>query len=385
MLRAGWSGLFVPQSYGRGIMPLTFSALKSQRFRWCFGGMQILRLHWRSLLPGRRTPTNRLTIAQRMDYLISGLQWLNDLTYLFFTIAMAVIGTLLVTGHDVPVRPFVGPTVLLPAMLLASGLIRALWALRERQGISFRRAVLAFVNWLSLSLTVARACVEGLVRREGVFLRTPKSGGGHRLRAAFAAARSETVLALLLLALALALAGVGSASSFVVALSFWQGAVYASGPLMAWLNQRAHLTPELERRRQSEERRERLATVARRVGVASASGAVLAGVAFAVILALGALHPGHPADPFRIPQASSDPARSTPRKHSHTPGVATTPSSTTTSTTTTTTPSTSPPATTAPATTTTAPASTAPPPATTTPPPPPSSPTTTTAPPTTTG
>ena len=34
-------------------MPLTFEALKGQRYRWCFGGIQILRMHWRSLLPGR--------------------------------------------------------------------------------------------------------------------------------------------------------------------------------------------------------------------------------------------------------------------------------------------------------------------------------------------
>ena len=47
LLRAGWSGLHVDQSWGHGIMPLTFEALKGQRYRWCFGGIQILRMHWR--------------------------------------------------------------------------------------------------------------------------------------------------------------------------------------------------------------------------------------------------------------------------------------------------------------------------------------------------
>ena len=56
LLRAGWSGLHVDGSFGRGVMPLTFEALKGQRFRWCFGGIQILRMHWRSMLPGRRWP-----------------------------------------------------------------------------------------------------------------------------------------------------------------------------------------------------------------------------------------------------------------------------------------------------------------------------------------
>ena len=47
LLRAGYSGLHVDRSFGKGIMPLTFEALKGQRFRWCFGGIQILRRHWR--------------------------------------------------------------------------------------------------------------------------------------------------------------------------------------------------------------------------------------------------------------------------------------------------------------------------------------------------
>ena len=57
LLKAGWSGLYLHQSFGRGIMPLTFSALKSQQFRWCFGGIQILRKHMGELLPWRRDPT----------------------------------------------------------------------------------------------------------------------------------------------------------------------------------------------------------------------------------------------------------------------------------------------------------------------------------------
>ena len=44
LLRAGWSGTHVEHAFGRGIMPLTFEALKRQRFRWCFGGVQLLRM-----------------------------------------------------------------------------------------------------------------------------------------------------------------------------------------------------------------------------------------------------------------------------------------------------------------------------------------------------
>jgi cellulose synthase/poly-beta-1,6-N-acetylglucosamine synthase-like glycosyltransferase len=65
LLRAGWHGLHVDESFGRGIMPLTFEALKGQRYRWCFGGIQILRMHWRSMIPGRANRANHLSSGQR--------------------------------------------------------------------------------------------------------------------------------------------------------------------------------------------------------------------------------------------------------------------------------------------------------------------------------
>ena len=79
LARAGWSGLHVDESWGKGIMPLTFEALKGQRYRWCFGGIQILRMHWRSLLPGRESAQNRMSTGQRWSYLSGGLQWYGDL------------------------------------------------------------------------------------------------------------------------------------------------------------------------------------------------------------------------------------------------------------------------------------------------------------------
>src|SRR3954454_17330035 len=88
MLKAGYEGVFVPESYGRGIMPLTFATLKSQRFRWCFGGMQILRMHRRDLMPWTRDRDNHLSLSQRVDYLVGNLQWTNDLVYVCFTVAL---------------------------------------------------------------------------------------------------------------------------------------------------------------------------------------------------------------------------------------------------------------------------------------------------------
>jgi len=301
MLAAGYEGVYVPESYGHGVMPLTFATLKSQRFRWCFGGMQIVRLHWRELMPWSRTPDNRLTRSQRIDYLLSNLQWTNDLVYLGFTVAL--LASAFILYHDGPVglRPLYGAAVLLPSALIVSGIVRALWALRIKTRIGWSRAVLAFVNWLALSWTVALACLQGLTRSRGPFLRTPKTDEHNRLLAALWAARAETLWVLALWGAGAAAVLNGRGTPFFLALLAWQGAVYAAAPYMSWLNQHTKLTPEMERRRRTELRRERVADVTRYTAGTAATTAILVGVF--TLIAAGGTNPGHPRNPFTAAHA----------------------------------------------------------------------------------
>jgi hypothetical protein len=302
LLKAGYSGVYVPESMGRGIMPLTFASFKSQRFRWCFGGMQILRRHWRDLVPWNRDPANHLTMPQRLDYFLGSVQWLNDLVYLGFTAILLVTAALLWSNSSIRLRPLIGAAVLLPATLIATGLIRALWAVRIRTGVGLKRAVLAFTNWLSMSWTVAMACVQGLIRSKGVFMRTPKSAEDGGVASALWAARTETVIAAALWTAPLVLAVRGIGESFVFALFVWQGIVYASAPFMSWLNQLTRLPEPLERRRRSEWLRERLARrLAYSAGVAAVVGAL---AAFALVVGIGGSHPGaNLSNPFSVPKA----------------------------------------------------------------------------------
>jgi cellulose synthase/poly-beta-1,6-N-acetylglucosamine synthase-like glycosyltransferase len=283
MLRAGYQGVYVDRPFGQGVMPLTFATFKSQRFRWCFGGIQILREHVRDMLPLPRRQGNRLTLGQRLDYLFgTGLVWFNDLLYLAFTAVLLVTAYLLLANRSLPFRPLQGALVLLPAALLAAGLLRALWSLRHNTGIGPRRAFLALLNWLSVSWTVAIASLQGLIRSKAVFLRTPKERDHQTLWTAIRDARSETVLAVLLWGAGVAvLVTQGLPAVFLVALFAWQGMVYASAPLMSYLNVRTVLTPELERRRRSELRRERVAAMLPYYvggGVATVAAALVAAV-----------------------------------------------------------------------------------------------------------
>ena len=73
VLEQGWQIHYTNQRFGRGVLPDTFEAYKRQRHRWAYGGFQILRKHWRSLLPR----THSLTREQKREFALGWLNWLG--------------------------------------------------------------------------------------------------------------------------------------------------------------------------------------------------------------------------------------------------------------------------------------------------------------------
>jgi hypothetical protein len=290
LLRAGWHGLHMDQTWGRGIMPLTFEGLKGQRYRWCFGGIQILRMHWRSLIPGRKTKENHLTEAQRWAYLAGGIQWYGDLLGLIFLVFLLAGAANLATGGGELFRkltPFLVATV---PVLVGLGLVRAIALLRRGTGASWRDALGAFFIWQSTSLVVARASVLGLFARKAAFLRTPKTSERAKWWEALQANWAETSLAVL------GLAGIAGALTRTTQLSGVLLAVLllfptlgmAAAPFNSWAAQRATLPAWLRERRRTEYRRDRRAFAA---GAATGGGVLVLGVVVAAVVLM--LAPSH--------------------------------------------------------------------------------------------
>ncbi|HEY2552603.1 MAG TPA: glycosyltransferase [Streptosporangiaceae bacterium] len=322
LLRAGWNGLHVDQTFGHGIMPLTFEALKGQRYRWCFGGIQILRMHWRSLMPGRRSAENHLTAAQRWAYLAGGIQWYGDLLGLVFLVFLLAGAVNLATGGGELFRkltPFLVATI---PVLVGLGLIRAIALLRRGTGASWRDALGAFFIWQSTSVVVARASVLGLFARKAAFLRTPKTSEQAKWWEALRANWAESSLALL------GLAGIVGALTratqlggpLLAALLVFPVLGLAAAPVNSWAAQRAALPAWLRRRRQTEYQRDR------RAFAAGAAGGAVAVAAIAIAAVALMLAPSH--HPVRGPDLLG-PAKGRPhRTHpSHTPAPAPSPSS----------------------------------------------------------
>src|SRR6266487_4487468 len=286
LLRAGWSGMHVDESGGHGIMPLTFEALKVQRYRWCFGGIQIVRMHWRSLIPGRQNRENHLTTGQRWAYLAGGLQWYGDLLGLVFLIFLLAGAWNLATGGGELFRkltPFVLATV---PVLVGLGLVRAVALLRRGTGANWRDSLGAFFIWQSTSLVVARASVLGLFARKAAFLRTPKTSEQAKWWEALRANWAESTLATLGFAgIVLGLTKATTlAGPLLAAMLLFPTLGYAAAPFNSWAAQRASLPQWLRDRRRTESERDRRAFAA---GAAVGGGvAVLAVVVGALVLLL---------------------------------------------------------------------------------------------------
>src|ERR1039457_3609680 len=199
VFEAGYEALYIPKSYGCGVMPDTFIDYKRQRFRWAYGAMQILRHHATALL---RPASSALTAGQRYHFIAGWLPWLADGFNLLFNIAaigwsMAMI--LAPQKVDPPLMVF----SVLPLSLFIFKLVKLVHLYTHRVGMNFRQTFAAAISGLALAHTIGLAVLKGMLTRNEPFFRTPKQTAPHRFLSALSAAREETLLMLALWASAI--------------------------------------------------------------------------------------------------------------------------------------------------------------------------------------
>ena len=248
ILKLGYESYYIKHSYGRGLMPYTFEGLKKQRFRWCFGGIQILKKHWNSLMPWAKwvDPQNQLTFSQRYFYLVGGLQWFTDVLNLIFGIFLTLGAVASIFYGIFSVRPLTGPLLIVPAVFLFLHLWRFLWVLRQSLHLRARTALRSMYNFFSLGWVVTLACIQGLILKKGVFLRTPKSKGQSKMWSALRVTQWEAMIGLLFLGCGLA--------AFIVRPEFktfwlgllltWQASLFLAAPYFSLLSVRTLPVPQ---------------------------------------------------------------------------------------------------------------------------------------------
>jgi cellulose synthase/poly-beta-1,6-N-acetylglucosamine synthase-like glycosyltransferase len=240
ILKKGYQSLYINRSFGRGMMPINFEGLKKQRFRWCFGGIQILKKHWEALMPWAHLvdPENKLTLAQRYYYLVGGIGWFSDVFNLLFAFFLVLGAVFNIFSSPIKVRPLTDTVLIIPAVFLFLHILRFIWVLRNRLRISIEMAVATMYNFFSLGWAVTLACIQGLVQREGVFLRTPKASASSKAWHAIQVTQWETTIGLICIFAGLFAFGFERnwRTFSLCILLIWQGSLYLAAPLYSLLS-----------------------------------------------------------------------------------------------------------------------------------------------------
>ncbi len=199
VLEDGWQIHYTNRRYGHGLLPDTFEAYKKQRHRWAYGGFQILRKHWRQLLPGARL----LTREQKREFALGWLNWLGAES---IGVVVAILNLVWV-----PVVAFAGiaiPDKILTIPILAAfvvSLAHFLALYRLRVAIPPRQMIGAIFAAMSVQWTVARAVGFGVWTASLPFMRTAK-GGATRKGPDFPAFWEAVLASLLLIGAAIVVA-----------------------------------------------------------------------------------------------------------------------------------------------------------------------------------
>jgi len=203
LFEAGYEAVYMPESFGKGLVPDSFAGYKSQRFRWAYGAVQILKRHWREMLPGSKT----LTSGQRYHFLTGWMPWFADAAHMVFAAAAILwsLGLLALPKYfEFPPNVFMVPTL----SVFIFKVLCCLWLYEARIKCSFVNKLQAAVAGMALTHPVGRAVWQGLFTSGRPFVRTPKCEDQPALIQGLLHAREEIglMLGLWLSALAIVLA-----------------------------------------------------------------------------------------------------------------------------------------------------------------------------------
>ena len=171
LFEAGWRAHYTKTRYGWGLLPCDFAAYKRQRHRWAYGGVQLIKKHWRAFLPGG----SRLTAQQRSHYLFGWLTWLGAEA---LGVVIAILNLIWM-----PVVAFFGiavPEAVLTLPVLATFAVMLLHFVllyRRRVQAPIFASLGAALSAMALQFTVGRAVADGVIKDRLPFVRTAKGGG----------------------------------------------------------------------------------------------------------------------------------------------------------------------------------------------------------------
>jgi exo-beta-1,3-glucanase (GH17 family)/cellulose synthase/poly-beta-1,6-N-acetylglucosamine synthase-like glycosyltransferase len=171
LLARGGRAHYTQTRYGWGLLPCDFAAYKRQRHRWAYGGVQLIKKHWRAFLPGR----SLLTPQQRNEYLFGWLTWLGAeaLGVLIAILNLIWMPLVAFLGIAVPEAVLTLPVLATFAVMLLHFMV----LYRRRVQAPIFASLGAALSAMALQFTVGRAVADGVIKDGLPFVRTAKGSG----------------------------------------------------------------------------------------------------------------------------------------------------------------------------------------------------------------
>lgn len=171
LFERGFEAVYLEHSFGRGLIPDSFDGYKTQRFRWAYGAVQILKRHWKALSEEKSIDGKKLTTGQRYHFVSGWLPWFADAAHMVFVMA-AVFWSLLLLLRWVEFPPtvFLIPTLSVFVFKVLAGQ----WLYRARVKCGWKDRIGAAVAGMALTHAVGRAVWQGMFTSGKPFIRTPK-------------------------------------------------------------------------------------------------------------------------------------------------------------------------------------------------------------------
>ncbi|MDP2294067.1 MAG: glycosyltransferase [Pseudolabrys sp.] len=193
LLELGYHAHYTNKRYGHGLLPDTFNAYKKQRDRWAYGGLQILKKHWRRFLPGG----SRLTRDQKREFSLGWLNWLGAESVGVVVAILNIIWVPVIAFLDIAVPDRILTVPIIASFVISMAHFVTLYRLRVRIGGG--HLMVSAIAAMSVQWTVARAVAMGMIKDHLPFVRTDKGGAGKARRRTDFHAFWESILAALLI------------------------------------------------------------------------------------------------------------------------------------------------------------------------------------------
>lgn len=169
LFEAGYSAHYTNRRYGWGLLPDTVEAFRTQRHRWAYGAIQILKRHWRHFMPS----STSLTPYQKYHFVAGWFFWLSD-AFGAMTAFLNIfwVPFIIFVGVTIPTLPLTLPIVV--AFLV--NILHAFILYRTRVKMGIKETVLSAIASMSLQLVIFKAVYDGFVKDGLPFKRTEKGG-----------------------------------------------------------------------------------------------------------------------------------------------------------------------------------------------------------------